>query len=155
MNRPDGRSPFHEAWECLGTARREFTSVSSLNMAATYAVVAGCENAIRGLYEEATGEVFPHQAFKNEEHKPAALVRAVGAFAFYSPGTQQFLTKYEGANLADVRYEKTQAYRDHVKAKAAPRSEELVEGGEQFVRETEALAARPEVLDAVRAKRRN
>lgn len=151
---PDGKSPFHEAWECLGTAKRELFAVNSLNQAGTYAVVNGCENALRTLYETATGEGFPHPRFRDEWHKPAPLARAIGAFDFYSPETQNFLTKYEGANLADVRFEDSQAYRAHVSPKAAPRAKELVEGAERLVRETEEMAARPEVLDAVRGRRR-
>ena len=154
INRPEGQSPFHEAWEWIGTAKREYTSISSLNVAGTYAVVAGCETAIRNLYEVATDEPFPYEVFKSEEHNPAALVRAVGTFEFYTPTMRQFLLKYEGANLAEVRYERTQAYRDHRKPKAAGRAKELVAGGEQSVRETEAPAARPDVLQAVRAHRR-
>jgi len=44
-----------------------------------------------------------------------------------------------------VRYEETQAYKDHTKPAAANRGKVLLEGAERFIVETEQLAKNKEV----------
>lgn len=141
--------PFHEAHEALNLAKREDTSVSSLSVMAAYAVNQACENAVRALWQLSTGSSFPHEEFR-PFHKPAAYVRGLGIEVYYSPEMQAFLKKLEGFALDEARYEGTQAYKDHTKLSAQYRGKELIEGTERFIRETEELSKRQDVLAAIR-----
>ncbi|MGH7381076.1 MAG: hypothetical protein ACREKR_02465 [Candidatus Methylomirabilales bacterium] len=142
--------PFHEAREALNLAKREYTSVNSLNVMATYTVNQACENAVRALWQLSTGSAFPHEEFR-PFHKPAAYVRGLGIEVYYSAETQAFLKKLEGFGLDEARYEGTQAYKDHTKPSAQYRGNELIARTERFIRETEELSKRQDVLAAIRA----
>ncbi len=145
--------PFHEAREALNLTKREYTSVSSLNVMAAYATNQVCENAVRALWQISMGIPFPHEEF-TPFHKPAAYVRHLGIESYYSDQTQAFIRKLEGFALDEARYEGTQAYIDHTKPSAEYRGKELIDGSERFLEETEQLAKREEVLSKIREFKR-
>ena len=141
--------PFHEAREALNLAKREYTSVNSLNVMAAYSINQACENAVRALWQISTGIPFPHEEFR-PFHKPAAYLSHLGIEPYYSEQTQAFLGKLAGFALDEARYEGTQAYMDHTKPSAGYRGKELIIGAERFLTETEQLAKREDVLSIIR-----
>ncbi len=136
--------PFHEAKVALAFAKLERVQVNSVSACSAYTINQACENTFRTLYQIATGEPFPHEAFK-PFHKPASYVRRTGLVLRYSTDTREFIDKLNGYALDEVRYEETQAYKDHTKPTAANRGKVLIDGAERFIAETEQLAKKEEV----------
>ena len=136
--------PFHEAKVALAFAKLERVQVNSVSACSAYTINHACENAFRTLYQISTEEPFPREAFK-PFHKPASYVQRTGLVLRYSTDTRQFVDKLNGYALDEVRYEGTQAYKDHTKPAAANRGKVLIDGAERFIAETEQLAKKEEV----------
>ena len=136
--------PFHEAKTALAPAKLEWMQVSSVSACSAYAINHACETSFRTLCQISTGESFPHGAF-NPFHKPASYVQRTGLVLRYSTTTREFIDKLNGSALDEVRYEGTQAYKDHTKPAAVNRGKVLIEGAERFIAETEQLAKKEEV----------
>ena len=140
--------PFHEAKEAFNTGYKYYTSVGSLNAMAAYSMNQACENAVRALWIIATGEPFPYAKFK-PLHKPAKYVEHFGLHPLYSTETRLFLSKLTGFALDDVRYEESQAFRNHTKEISGNRAKEIVVGTEKFLRETEKLSSDHSALELI------
>jgi hypothetical protein len=140
---------FHEARTALKIAEIEYTAVSSLSAMGAYATNQACENAVRGIWEKATGNEFPHEQFK-PFHKPATYLKRIGLFSYYSPDAQQFLEKQVGCALDEVRYDNSQAYRDHTKLKNKERGNMLIAGTLLIIEETEKLSESKLALEIIR-----
>lgn len=140
---------FHEAKQTLESARREYSSVGSLTAASAFHPVHACDQALRTLYTVATGAPFPHDRFK-PWHQPFGLAEDLGLTTHYSSQTQVFLKKLQGYAQDVARYEGSQAYTNYTSPKSVGRAKVLLEGAEQFITETQSLAALPPVLDTVR-----
>ncbi|MEN8166025.1 MAG: hypothetical protein ABFR65_00935 [Pseudomonadota bacterium] len=141
---------FHEARTALKTAEIEFREVSSLSSMGSYATNQACENAVRGIWKKATGNEFPHEQFK-PFHKPAIYLKQMGLFSYYSSDAQQFLEKQVGYALDEVRYESTQAFRDHTKPKNIERGKTLIAGTLLIIDETEKLSDNQVVIELIRS----
>ena len=106
--------PFHEAKVALADAKLGWVQANSVSASSAYTINHACENAFRALYQVSTGEPFPHEAFK-PFHKPASYMQRTGLVLHYSTDTRAFIDKLNGSALDEVRYEGTQAYKDHTK----------------------------------------
>ena len=139
---------FHEARQALATVKREFTDVSSLNAATMFTANLACEAAVAALWREATGSDFPYKTYPR--HKPGRWVETLGISDHYTPDTRRFLEKLDSYAPDKIRYETTQAFREHTKASAIGRGQEVVLGVEGFIDETEQLSSKPEVVNRLR-----
>jgi len=140
---------FQESKAALRNAQIEYSSVNSLSAMGAYSTNQACENAIRAIWEKATGNIFPHNKFK-PFHKPKKYLERMGLWQYYSPEAQSFLEKQQGAALDEVRYDNTQAYRDHTKPKNINRGEELIAGTLLVIEETEKLSENTKLLECIR-----
>ena len=136
--------PFHEAKVALADAKFGWVQANSVSACSAYTINHACESAFRALYQISTGDPFPHESFK-PSHKPASYVQQTGLILHYSTETRGFISKLSGYALDRVRYEGTQAYKDHTKPTAANRGPILIEGTGRFIAETEQLAKNKEV----------
>jgi len=143
--------PFHEAKEALNLARREYTSVGSLNVMAANAANQACENSLRSLYEVATGLTFPYEDFK-PFHKVERIADRLGIKEYYSNESRLFLKQLTGYALDETRFEETQAYVDHTKTSAENRAKDILAGTERFVEESEQISKNEEILDVIRSR---
>lgn len=143
--------PFHEAKQTLESARREYSSVSSLTAASAFLPVHACDQALRALYSMATDEPFPHSRFK-PFHQPFSLAKDLGLTLYYCSRTQTFLKKLQGYAQDEARYEGTQAFKGYTGAKSAGRAKELLDGAERFITETQSLAGLPMALNTIRIR---
>lgn len=139
---------FHEAREALSTVKREFTDASSLNAATMFTANLACEAAVAAVWHEATGSDFPYQAYPR--HKPGRWVETLGISDYYTPDTRRFLERLDSYAPDKIRYETTQAFREHTKATASGRGQEVVLGVERFIDETEQLLSKPAAVNRLR-----
>jgi hypothetical protein len=146
------RGPFHEARESLTTVKREFTDASSLNAATMFIANLACEAAVATLWVEATGSDFQYQSYPR--HKPGRWVEIFGIDCHYTPYTRRFLKTLDSYAPDKIRYETTQAFREHTKVSASGRGQEVVRGVERFIDETERLLFIPEVVNLLRTSPR-
>ena len=148
------KDPFHEAKVALLFSAEWNYAVNSVCATAAYSINQSCENSVRALYETATGNDFPHEKIK-PSHKPASWLQQAGVIFFYSTESRKFLDKITGYDLDEVRYEGTQAYKDHIKPTAANRGKVLIEGTKRFIEETEQLTKNEDVMRKIRDFDRN
>lgn len=141
--------PFHESEEIINMCKREWTSVSSLNVMAGNSLNHACETAIRDLWEIATKETFPKEEFK-PFHKPLSYLKKIGIFENYSENSQSFLEKLNGYALDEARYSETQAYKDYTNPKSKNKGIELINETDNFVNETINLSTNEEILDKIK-----
>jgi hypothetical protein len=140
---------FHDARIALNVAQVEYWTVNSLSAVGAYSTNHACETAVRGIWEKATGEIFPDDYFK-PYHKPVVYIKRMGLWPYYSSQTQAFMEKQHGMALDEVRYENTQAYRDHTNPKSGMRGKELIAGTLAVLEETEKLSHNGAVLECIR-----
>ena len=143
------RDPFHEAKVALEFAKLGWVQANSVSACSAYVISQACEDSFRTLYQISTEKPFPHKEFK-PFHKPASYIRQTGLVLHYSVNTRKFLDKLTGYALDKVRYESTQAYKDHTSPAAANRGRILIEGAERFIAETEQLAEDEEARRTIR-----
>jgi hypothetical protein len=141
--------PFHEPKMVLGSLRREYTEVGSLNSVTAFGALVACEGSVGALYREITGKSFPYK--NHTQHKPSVWVNSLGIDEYYSSETRQFLTKLDSYALEKARYEGTPAYRQYISESASERSRVLMEGTERFINETQRLTSAPEVIERLRS----
>lgn len=140
---------FHEAHVAMNVAQLEYATTNSLSALGAHSTNHICETAVREIWEKATGDIFPHDYFQ-PYHKPVVYIKRVGLWPYYSPQTQGFMEKQHGMALDEVRYENTQAYRDHTNPKSGMRGKELIAGTLAVLEETERLSQNGAVLECIR-----
>ena len=138
---------FHEAHVAMNLAQLEYATTNSLSALGAHSTNHICEIAVREIWEKATGDIFPHDYFK-PFHKPVVYIKRMGLWPYYSPQTQGFMGKQHGMALDEVRYENTQAYRDHTNPKSRMRGKELIAGTLAVLEETEKFATMAPSLNA-------
>jgi hypothetical protein len=100
-----------------------------------------CEAAIKGIWGQVTDSDFPYR-----NHKPSRWVDIFGISSYYTPETRRFLEKFGSWASEQIRFESTQAYRDHIKPSARGRGQLVVLGVARFIDETEQLSSNPDVV---------
>lgn len=140
---------FHEAHVAMNLAQLEYATTNSLSALGAHSTNHICETAVRGIWEKATGDIFPHDYFK-PFHKPVVYIKRMGLWPYYSSQTQAFMERQHGMALDKVRYENRQAYRDHTNPKSGTRGKELIAGTLAVLEETEKLSHNGAVLECIR-----
>ncbi len=142
---------FHEAKLTIEKCRKEWVDVGSLSVMFAHSINDACETAVRGLWVSATNEEFPRDKIK-PHHKPLSQVRKIGILNNYSRGSRIFLEQINGMNLDVVKYVKSKAYEDYTKPKSRDKGKNLVDGAENFIKETIQLSENESVVRIIHHK---
>jgi hypothetical protein len=138
--------PLHESKQALGTVKREYTAVGSLNTQAAFVAFGAVEGSLLAAFRVACDAELEYQ--KLGTHKPGKWIAALGVGSYYSQESQAYATRIDSFALDRARYESTPAFQSYVRATG--RSAELVQGTERFIAETEKLLGSESFLRALR-----
>jgi hypothetical protein len=140
------KDPLHEPKQALGTVKREYTAVGSLNTQAAFIAFGAVEGSVLAAFRVACDAELQYQ--KLGTHKPGKWIAALGVGSYYSEESQGYATRIDSYALDRARYESTPAFQSYISA--AGRSAELVQGTERFIAETEELLSDQSFLRAIR-----
>jgi hypothetical protein len=140
------KDPLHEPKQALGTVKREYTAVGSLNTQAAFVAFGAVEGSLLAAFRVACAAELPYQKFGT--HKPGKWITSLGVSSYYSGESQAYATRIDSFALDRARYESTPAFQSYISAPG--RSAELVQGAERFIAETESLLSNQSFLGAIR-----